>query len=130
MDMKTKVSELIALGALCALRRKELKLTQGELAKMAGITAQSTVSRIEKGELNVPFTNLLDLEAALGIPLLALTREAVSMRRQATVSVPGIDLDPEEVNRNLLRSYALAVLRSHHRAEMKKLNLPEQVGPQ
>ena len=121
--------ELIALGALCALRRKELSLAQGEVGKKAGLST-AAISRMEKGAVDIGFTSLLGLEAALGIPLLDLTREAVSMRRQATVSVPGIDLDPEEVNRNLLRSYALAVLRSHHRAEMKKLNLPKQVGPQ
>jgi len=124
MDMKTKVSELIALGALCKLRRKELNLTQGELAEMAGISAQSTVCRIEKGELNVPFTSLLGLEAVLRIPLLELTREVMLGVRSR------IYLDPADDNRNLIRSWAQATLRSHHRAEMKKLNLPEQVGPQ
>lgn len=46
-------------------RRKELHLTQSELAAMTGYTNKSTIARIEKGEIDIPLSKIKEFAKAL-----------------------------------------------------------------
>ncbi len=56
------------IGGLVKARRREQKLTQAELADLAGIGA-ATLKRIESGNQDVTFSNLSRVLDALGIRL-------------------------------------------------------------
>lgn len=56
---------LAALGVLVARRRIGLSLTQAELAQLAGVN-RVTISRIERGRMDVGVTTLHRLARALG----------------------------------------------------------------
>lgn len=58
-------SSLQKLGMTVRLRRRELGLSQQELAALAGEMDRSYLSEIENGSKNVPFTVFLRLAAAL-----------------------------------------------------------------
>jgi transcriptional regulator with XRE-family HTH domain len=58
------MNDLDLLGALIRERRRELKLTQDELAERAELHSVS-IARIETGALNVTFKTLLRLSAGL-----------------------------------------------------------------
>ncbi|MDR1884475.1 MAG: helix-turn-helix domain-containing protein [Prevotella sp.] len=53
-------------GEILKARRKELKLTQQQLADKAG-KERSYIARIEKGETNMQLSSLLKISAALGL---------------------------------------------------------------
>jgi len=53
-------------GEILKDRRKELKMTQQELADKVG-TARSYISRIEKGETDIQLSNFFKIASALGI---------------------------------------------------------------
>ena len=57
-----------ALGKAIRLRRKELRLTQGELAAVAG-TSLRFVSEVERGKPTARLDGVLRLLAALGLSL-------------------------------------------------------------
>ncbi|WP_462335354.1 helix-turn-helix domain-containing protein [Fusobacterium varium] len=46
-------------------RRKELKMSQEELAKLAGYTDRSTISRIEKGLIDLSESKIITIASAL-----------------------------------------------------------------
>lgn len=46
-------------------RRKELKLTQTDLAEKMGYSHKSVISKIEKGEINLPQSRIIDFANAL-----------------------------------------------------------------
>lgn len=53
-------------GSLIKMRRKELKLSQGELAEMLGYADKSMVSRIETGKLDdIPLSAVVKLSNVL-----------------------------------------------------------------
>jgi transcriptional regulator with XRE-family HTH domain len=54
-----------ALGARIARRRRELSLSQADLADRLGLASPETVSRYERGEREPRFTTLLRLSDAL-----------------------------------------------------------------
>ena len=47
------------------IRRKALKMTQEELAKRTGYTDRSSIARIEKGEIDLPQSKILQFADAL-----------------------------------------------------------------
>ena len=53
-------------GDILKKRRKELKMTQEELAKKVG-TARSYIARVEKGETDIQVSNFFRIAHALGI---------------------------------------------------------------
>ena len=46
--------------------RKELQLTQDELAKMVGYADKSMVARVESGQIDLPYSKILSFSKALG----------------------------------------------------------------
>jgi len=74
-----------AVGALIAVRRKALGLTQGELAERINIE-QESMSRIETGSITPSLGRLVSLADALDCPIEALLRPA-SHRKQDQVLV-------------------------------------------
>ncbi len=55
-------------GEILRDRRKELKMTQNELAKQTGMK-QSYLARLERGQVDVQFSSLLRVTSALGLQL-------------------------------------------------------------
>ncbi len=60
-DFKSKVGELIAS------RRKELGMTQAELAQKSGYSNKSSIATIESGIIDVPASKAIDLAKALNV---------------------------------------------------------------
>lgn len=48
-------------------RRKELNLTQSELAEKSGYTSKSSIARIENGEIDLPLSKIKDIALALSV---------------------------------------------------------------
>ena len=48
-------------------RREELGMSQAELAKKVGYTSRSTITRIEKGEIDLSRTKIVDFAKALKV---------------------------------------------------------------
>lgn len=63
-----KESALSELVEVLRSRRKELNLTQEELAKRVG-KKRAYIARIEKGETDMQLSSFLSLSKALGIKL-------------------------------------------------------------
>lgn len=61
-----QIKSLAALGDLLKLRRKELKITQKELAKFTNLS-NTGISRIELAQNDVQFETLLKLTGFLGL---------------------------------------------------------------
>lgn len=57
------------LGNLLKVRRKELKITQTELAKFTGLS-HTGIGRIETAQNDVKFSTLLKLSQMLGLKLI------------------------------------------------------------
>lgn len=71
--METHVDSSKALGALIRARRKELGLTQTDLADVARTTLRF-VSELERGKPTAQLDGVLRVLAALGIELTARAR--------------------------------------------------------
>ena len=56
------------IGKLIRERRKELGMTQEELAKRLGYKDKSAISKIEKDKNDVSQSNLVKISDALGVP--------------------------------------------------------------
>lgn len=80
---KKKLSK--SVGALIAVRRKTLGLTQGELAERVNIE-QESMSRIETGTITPSLGRLISLADALDCPVETLLRPA-SHRKQDQILV-------------------------------------------
>lgn len=80
---KQKLSK--SVGALIAVRRKTLGLTQGELAERVNIE-QESMSRIETGTITPSLGRLISLADALDCPVETLLRPA-SHRKQDQILV-------------------------------------------
>lgn len=61
--MKTEIS--IAVGNNIRMRRKELGMSQMELASKMGYTNKSTISKIESGDNDISQSNLLKFATVL-----------------------------------------------------------------
>lgn len=101
---KKKLSK--SVGALIAVRRKALGLTQGELAERVNIE-QESMSRIETGAITPSLGRLVSLADALDCPVEALLRPA-SHRKQDQALVMAELLG--ELN-SAERAFALSVVR-------------------
>lgn len=64
----TKEDFLIQLGATIARHRKRLKLTQTEVA-LRCFMERGSLTRIEKGRVNITAETLLKISEALGVPV-------------------------------------------------------------
>lgn len=62
-------NDLDAFGERIKKRRKELNLSQEQLAYMVGYTTKDSICKIEYGEINVPLDKILALSEALDISL-------------------------------------------------------------
>jgi transcriptional regulator with XRE-family HTH domain len=110
-DVKTKIDVekknlSKSVGALIAIRRKMLGLTQGELAERVDIE-QESMSRIETGAITPSLGRLVSLADALDCPVETLLRPA-SHRKQDQVLVIAELLN--ELNGSE-RAFALAVVK-------------------
>lgn len=63
-----KENTLSEFAEVLRTRRKELNLTQEELAKKVG-KKRTYIARIEKGETDMQLSNFISLSQALGIKL-------------------------------------------------------------
>lgn len=48
-------------------RRNELGMSQEELARKVGYTSRSTIARIERGDIDIPQSKILDIAKALKV---------------------------------------------------------------
>jgi transcriptional regulator with XRE-family HTH domain len=69
-----RLRDLRSLGERLAARRRQVGLSQVELAKAAGLSKEY-VSLIERGGRNPPYTTLLAIARALRLPLGLLVPE-------------------------------------------------------
>ena len=76
--MRTLVQSPLALGRALRDARRRKRLTQQQLADLAGVT-QATVSNVERGVSRVSLTTLLRILAALKLELLVQSRESESL---------------------------------------------------
>ncbi len=68
LKSKEEMHLISELGVLIKKSRKQQKMTIEELSDLSEVS-YSTISRIEKGSVNVQFANVLSLAEALGIKL-------------------------------------------------------------
>jgi HTH-type transcriptional regulator/antitoxin HipB len=76
--MRTLVQSPLALGRALRDARRRRRLTQQQLADLAGVT-QPTVSNVERGVSRVSLTTLLRILAALRLELTVQSRESESL---------------------------------------------------
>ena len=76
--MRTLVQSPLALGRALRDARRRRRLTQQQLAELAGVT-QATVSNVERGVSRVSLTTLLRILAALKLELTVQSRESESL---------------------------------------------------
>jgi HTH-type transcriptional regulator/antitoxin HipB len=76
--MRTLVQSPLALGRALRDARRRKRLTQQQLADLAGVT-QPTVSNVERGVSRVSLTTLLRILAALKLELIVQSRESESL---------------------------------------------------
>ena len=57
----------IAMGIFIRNRRKELKITQDELAKLTGYSDRSSIAKIEKGIVDLSQSKIIDFSKALNV---------------------------------------------------------------
>ena len=76
--MRTLVQSPLALGRALRDARRRKRLTQQQLADLAGVT-QATVSNVERGVSRVSLTTLLRILAALKLELTVQSRESESL---------------------------------------------------
>ena len=76
--MRTLVQSPLALGRALRDARRRRRLTQQQLADLAGVT-QPTVSNVERGVSRVSLTTLLRILAALKLELIVQSRESESL---------------------------------------------------
>lgn len=76
-DFKSKVGKLIAS------RRKELGMTQAELAQKSGYSNKSSIAAIESGIIDVPVSKANDLAKALNVnPSYFFVKMSSSLKEQ------------------------------------------------
>jgi ribosome-binding protein aMBF1 (putative translation factor) len=68
-------------GEVLRDRRKELKMTQTELAKETGMK-QSYLARLERGQVDIQLSSLLRVTSALGLQLHIAPPDALVYRTQ------------------------------------------------
>jgi len=56
-----------AMGIFIRNRRKELKITQDELAKLTGYSDRSSIAKIEKGVVDLSQSKIIDFSKALNV---------------------------------------------------------------
>lgn len=66
--LKNRSEYLEYVGKLVRTKRKEKHLTQDELAKLVGYTCNDSISKIERGMIDVPANKISALCKALEIP--------------------------------------------------------------
>lgn len=62
-----KDDKKIAMGIFIRNRRKELKITQDELAKLTGYSDRSSIAKIEKGVVDLSQSKIIDFSKALNV---------------------------------------------------------------
>ena len=62
-----KDDKKIAMGIFIRNRRKELKITQDELAKLTGYSDRSSIAKIEKGIVDLSQSKIIDFSKALNV---------------------------------------------------------------
>jgi transcriptional regulator with XRE-family HTH domain len=88
--------------------RKAAKMTQEELARRTGYTDRSSIARIEKGEIDLPQSKILQFAEALGTTPSYLMgwdeKPAEELQDMGALAAQVImDLDAMEMMRNYLR---------------------------
>ncbi len=67
------IKDHLELGAQIRARRRELELTQGELADVSGVTLRF-VSELERGKASAQYAGIQRVLAALGLDLYLKSR--------------------------------------------------------
>ena len=73
------------------MRREQLKITQEELAKMAGYKSRTTIAKIETGKIDVPSSQLVSIARALDCSpswLIGLTDDVNKQETKISSSAP------------------------------------------
>lgn len=81
----------VALGCVVRLLRERRGMTQGDLARAAGV-AQPVISRMERGEVPANLANVRGVAGAFGVPVTLLIEWAdeAAERANDTVQVPEV----------------------------------------
>lgn len=95
------------LGARLLMMRKHRKLTQEQLAGLAGVS-HDTVRRLEKGAFSPSFDTMVKLAAGLGVPVPALMCDDFDEADDLAALVRGL---PEREQMMLIA--AIGVIRVH-----------------
>ncbi len=113
----------VALGSRIRLRRRELGLSQDQLARQVGITFQQ-VQKYEHGTNRVSFSRLVEIAQALQCGMMDIIGDLVSSKASAVFSrhVAGLN---ELGAAELLDSYSAIQSPKHRRAI---LNLAKQLA--
>lgn len=77
---------LIEMGSKIRKRRKELNLSQEELAKMTGYKDRSSIARLEKGEFDLSTSKIKLFAAALKIEPEYFTKSSYDDERFSTLN--------------------------------------------
>ncbi len=113
----------VALGTRIRLRRRELGLSQAQLARQLGITFQQ-VQKYEGGTNRVSFSRLVEIAQALRCGMVDIVGDLVSSKASAVFSRRVAQLN-EPGAAELLTSYA-AIQSPKHRRTI--LNLAKQLA--
>jgi transcriptional regulator with XRE-family HTH domain len=113
----------VALGSRIRLRRRELALSQEQLAREIGITFQQ-VQKYEHGTNRVSFSRLVEIARALGCGVMDIVGDLDSTTNSSLFSEQMIRLN-EPGAAELLEAYASIDSPKHRRAI---LNLAKQLA--
>ena len=113
----------VALGGRIRLRRRELGLSQNQLARQVGITFQQ-VQKYEHGTNRVSFSRLVGIAQALQCGMIDMVGDLVSLKASAVFSRHVARLN-EPGAAELLEAYSTIQSPKHRRAI---LNLTKQLA--
>jgi len=113
----------VALGSRIRLRRRDLGLSQEQLAREVGITFQQ-VQKYEHGANRVSFSRLVEITRALGCGVMDIIGDLDSARSTGAFSEPMLKLN-EPGATELLEAFSAIHSAKHRRAI---LNLAKQLA--
>jgi transcriptional regulator with XRE-family HTH domain len=94
---------LQSLTALLIAARRRAGLSQSALGAKVGL-AQSHISKIERGTIDLQTSNLVEIARALDLELMLVPRQLVPAVRALEQEIaPSLGLDPSELDRDLDR---------------------------
>lgn len=102
--------------------RREKGLTQDELAKAVGYTSRAMISQIEKGQINLPQSKIVEIAKALGVTpayLVGFSDDENNPFRVQFEYIATLWAELNEEGRNELQKYAELLASNKKYAEMR-----------